>query len=186
MTCRECLQRYSDFLDETMTAGEMARCRAHLERCTSCARYHRVMRNGLELVRALPPVEPSAEFGDRLRHGIYHVRDARPERRRGSALSAGVVAVAALAAVALWGPLPSPATPADAGRQELVSVPEHLGVDWWYPIAASAAFPVPGGEAPQTLSMTFPGPYSPLIIEPPVYGGRLGRAVFASHLHTLE
>ena len=185
MTCRQCLERYSDFLDETMTASEMARCRAHLERCPSCARYQRVMRNGLELVRALPPVEPSADFGDRLRHGIYRVRDEAPERRRGSALAVGV-AVATLAAAAAWGPLLRGAAPTNAPRSELVSVPEHLGVDWWYPVAASAAFPVPGGEAPQSLSMTFPGPYSPLIVEPPVYGGRVGRAVFASHLHTLE
>jgi len=185
MTCRECLERYSDFLDEAMTAGEMARCRAHLERCSSCARYHRVMRNGLELVRTLPPVEPSADFGDRLRHGIYHVRNAAPGRRRGSGLAVGMLALATLAAAAVWSPLLR-VPRADTPRPELVSVPEHLGVDWWYPVAASAAFPVPGGESPYSLSMTFPGPYSPLIVEPPVYGGRIGRAVFASHLHALE
>src|SRR5690606_18291876 len=63
MTCQEFLARYSEYLDERLEPLESALWRAHMNRCPSCARYDRVLRRGLALVRDLPEVEPSSDFG---------------------------------------------------------------------------------------------------------------------------
>ncbi len=184
MTCRECLERYSDYLDERMDAAEMVRTRAHLERCPSCARYHRVMTRGLELVRALPPVEPSSGFHERLERRIRDASGVEPPRRRSRRrIAAGALAAAALVAAVLWSPT---LRGSDARASSIVAMPEHLGRDFWYTSPPSTAMPVAGMATARTLTMAAPGPYSPLIVEPPVPGGRVGRAIFASHLHTLE
>lgn len=113
MTCQEFLARYSEYLDERLEPLESALWRAHMNRCPSCARYDRVLRRGLALVRDLPEVEPSSDFGPRLQHRLYHVDDEPEMGHRASGASAVVsLAIAGVLAAIAWSPVirPGPVT----------------------------------------------------------------------------
>jgi hypothetical protein len=104
MDCDQFLEGYSSYLDERIAPGERRRFVEHMDDCSSCARYDRVMRRGLEVVRDLPEAEPSPDFLPRLRHRLYHIKDGIPlDSARGG--SAALVAVAAVGFLALaWMP----------------------------------------------------------------------------------
>lgn len=94
MNCKDFLARHSDYHDGLLQAAAADELRAHAERCRSCRRYDEVVRRGTDLARdLLPTVELSADFDARMRHRLYHERDAL-HRRRSNGMS-GVFAVAA-------------------------------------------------------------------------------------------
>jgi len=104
MECEEFLQGYSSYLDGRADPPERENFDAHLESCDSCARYHRVMRRGLEVFRDLPRVTGSSDFLPRLQHRLYHVDDRIPYGSS-PAGNAALVAVAAVGILALaWLP----------------------------------------------------------------------------------
>lgn len=105
MTCQEFLARYSEFLDELLDPMEAARWHHHLGRCASCARYDRVVRQGLELVRDLPLVEPSPDFEPRLQHRLFHARDEQADERASGASAVVALAIAGMLAAIAWSPL---------------------------------------------------------------------------------
>ncbi|HLU24740.1 MAG TPA: zf-HC2 domain-containing protein [Longimicrobiales bacterium] len=170
MTCQEFLARYSDYLDEQLEPLEAALCRAHMERCPSCARYDRVLRRGLALVRELPQIEPSSDFMPRLQHRLYHVDDDLEMGRRASGASAMVtLAIAGMLAAVAWSPLirTEPVTvelapmearapagaearlrvvPLDEVAERVEAVDPPPGGSWWltpepaYPQAVAPAF----------------------------------------------
>jgi len=180
MTCQESLALYSEYLDGALPEEVRERFEVHLARCESCARYHRVMRKGLRLVRELPDLQPSSDFQDRLQHRIFHLLDEGvAPRRRGRAGAVLSIAAAGLIAFALWQP-ETDRTPAF----ETTSAAEVLAPPVDYIPGASSGWlsTTPAGYmrsgARSSISLAFPGPYSPLIVEPPLSTG--GRVHFTS------
>src|SRR5690606_33520694 len=65
----------------------------------------RVMRQGLELVRGLPLLEPSSDFKPRLQHRLFHVQDERADERASGASAVVALAIAGMLAAIAWSPL---------------------------------------------------------------------------------
>lgn len=170
VACDEFLARYSDYIDGLLSPVEAAQMSTHATVCRSCARYDRIVRKGLELVRDLPAAVPSEEFELRLQHRIFHMEDAHAlqPRASGTATALGVAAAIALLA---WSPLfvvpgeqemaAAPALVENADGAGSVSLFSESG---WYPMALPA-----GGQHPSGLLAVFPGPYSPLVVTPPAH-----------------
>lgn len=191
MTCQECLGRYSELVDGGDGADAVA-WRAHLTRCTSCARYHRVVQRGLALVRDMPHPEPSTDFHPRLQYRIYHAMEERDRHARfASTGAAASLAIAAMIAMVAWGPLlmsvlhEQQRTAATQTVVDAAPAAETSTVERWY-VQAGAI--MGGPDAPPTMSAAFPGPYSPLIVEAPLAGesGRTARSVLAAYLTGVE
>jgi hypothetical protein len=191
MTCDEFIALASDGIEQAGCREELDAFQQHRAACISCARYHRVLARGLDLVRELPEIEPSADFTWRLHRRLRGLDDEMAERQR--SVTSGVVvvlAVAGMVAFTAWSPLLGPAPTASAARtaaplqfdmKGAVSpvaadpVPE-ASMDWLFGSAAAAyvrPWRAPGAAA------TFPGPYSPLVVQPPATG-RPGRNVLTS------
>lgn len=106
LDCSEFLEGYSGFRDGTLGEVRSADFEEHLGVCDACARYDRVIRDGVALVRELPEIEPSYDFLPRLQHRIYHLEDDRARARQGSGASAVLISGIALAIGATaWAPL---------------------------------------------------------------------------------
>lgn len=198
MNCQEFLKLHSEFLDERMSRSEAERCRAHVASCTSCARYDRIVRRGLELLRRQPVPAVSDDFTARLDQRV--LRDGREdlaERAVGAGNGATIaLVIAALLAIAAWGPL---LRSNDMERVDLVMDTETGAVeqlvdpgllpapDWWQAPDVGRAF---GGSMrpARDVELAFPGPYSPLIVMPPVtdWRGRAGPGNGAAYLTALE
>jgi hypothetical protein len=207
--CDELLARYGDYLDGLLTPVQVARLQLHIETCAACGRYDRIMQRGLELVRDLPPVEPSPDFEQRLQHRLYHVDDAAAlVAQRPAAGAMATFAVAGVLALLAWSPVllstrdgaavsVVPATvPVDGApptrvaearpapqARELPELPRHTplllsGVDPWQ--AALDGSPLVTGAMSRIVA-AFPGPYSPLVVTPPVHG-RTVRTISAEYI----
>src|SRR5690606_33489433 len=107
MNCQEFLKLHSEFLDERLASEDADRCEAHAASCASCARYDRVVRRGVALLRRLPPVPVSADFMGRLDARIESAKDDVFAGRSAGTASGVVVslAIAGLLALAAWGPM---------------------------------------------------------------------------------
>lgn len=181
MTCQESLTLYSEYLDGALPEGVRERFEVHLALCESCARYHRVVRKGLRLVHEMPEVEPSSDFHERLQHRIFHLMDERLEpRRRGRTGTVASIAALGMIAFALWQP-GGEETPAF----ETTSAAEMLQIEYDPAMRGGWLVASPGGymnpAVQPSISLAFPGPYSPLIVEPPLRSGG-GRVHFTSLL----
>lgn len=108
MDCTEFLASHSEFFDGVLS-GERARAFSqHLGACRSCARYHEVVSQGRELLRSLPPIEPSHDFYPRLQHRLYHLMDAAQSEqgsRASGTSTAAALAIALAMTIAAWSPL---------------------------------------------------------------------------------
>jgi anti-sigma factor RsiW len=175
VACGEFLARHSDYLDGLLSPVASAQLSAHAVACASCARYERIVRKGIDLVRDLPDAETSDDFEMRLQHRIFHLEDARTLHPRASGATAALGVAAAIALLA-WSPLlvgpadrevaVSPAfeqTP-DMARDEYRAVP-LFSQSAWYPMTMPAA----PTHQPSALLAAFPGPYSPLVVTPPAH-----------------
>jgi hypothetical protein len=161
------------------------------------------MQTGLQMVRGLPPVLPSMDFEARLQHRVFHLQDEMWRHDRFATTGATMsLVLAAMIALVAWGPVlmremesqpASDVTAAvveDAGPVSADAIPSSAEPDAsmpsesWYAHPAALVGDYDGAGA---LSAAFPGPYSPLIVEPPVVGlsGRGVRAVFTS-FHGIE
>lgn len=93
MNCKDFLARHSEWYDGMLEPSAAELLRAHADACPSCARYDRVVRRGADLARdLLAAIEPSSDFEQRMRHRLFHERDAMAAPRDAGA---GVYAVAA-------------------------------------------------------------------------------------------
>ena len=174
MACAEFLAGHSEYLDGLLSPVAAARLSAHAAVCDSCARYDRIVRKGIDLVRDLPDAEPSADFEMRLQHRIFHMEDARAlePRAAGAATAFGIAAVMALLA---WSPMlvsderRMAAVPAfevrDDGAYDAFEPMPLVSQNGWYPMTMPAA-PV---HQPHAVLASFPGPYSPLVVTPPAH-----------------
>ncbi len=196
MNCQEFLRLHSEFLDERLAAEDADRCAAHAAACASCGRYDRVVRRGIELLRRLPPAPVSADFMGQLDARIETARDDVFAARGTAAASGAVVslAIAALLALAAWGPMLGAELQEPTDRIVEVEqgytqpVAESLmplpAPDWWQAPATGTAF---GGVSPAPdIETAFPGPYSPLIVMPPVVDQRRGITMVPAHLTALD
>ena len=180
VACDEFLARHSEYLDGLLTPLAAARLNAHASVCHSCARYDRIVRKGIDLVRDLPDVQPSEEFEMRLQHRIFHMEDAhalepRPAGATGAAGAAAALGVAAAIALLAWSPMLTPSAQddgmtaaafeqrADDTYGAFVAGP-LFSQSSWYP----TTMPAPAHQ-PSALLAAFPGPYSPLVVTPPAH-----------------
>lgn len=79
MNCRNFRKHHVAFVDDTVSGLERAQMHDHLLRCAWCARHDARVRRSLLLVRNLPPIEPSADFRERL-HSRVITAALMPER----------------------------------------------------------------------------------------------------------
>jgi len=190
MTCTECIALSGDYIDGLIDAFGRSRFEDHLRGCPACARYVRVLRRGLAVVRGLDPVEPSPEFRVRLHRRLHGLA----EEQRAVALpvlaGAGVtLAVVATVAVAAWlplsGPTNSPAEIASAEQQaDRVESLSRIGSESapWRPLNGWSPWVRPTLAPPSSMTVALPGPYSPLVVQPPSVGRPMGRAILAAYL----
>jgi hypothetical protein len=85
------------------SALEESEMREHVRHCARCARHDTLVRRSLLLVRNLPVIQPSADFGKRLEARLratpaLPLQPVQPSYRSFAAVAAAVVLVAALAA----------------------------------------------------------------------------------------
>jgi anti-sigma factor RsiW len=170
MTCQQFMATYTEYLDGEQPAEVRDRSEVHMARCASCARYDRVLRQGLRLVREMPELPPSPDFEQRLQHGIFQLRAERMRRPRMNATSgAAFLAVAGLVTLVAWGPLSRPGSSLEVVEPAMAAPAAELpavgGTDVWF-VGAPPVYMSP--DAPPSISLAFPGPYSPLVVEPPL------------------
>jgi anti-sigma factor RsiW len=68
--CSEFLDRYSDYRDGLLSAPRRAAFRAHLAECAACARHDAAVARGVELLQRMREIQPSSDFGIRLRRRL--------------------------------------------------------------------------------------------------------------------
>ncbi len=140
MSCDQFIERYTDFRDGLLDAESRTEAETHLADCPCCARYHRVMQRGIEILSDIPIAESSDDFMPRLRHRLYNVDCGVSDGRRSFGGSAALVGVAAVGLLALfWLPFAA-------------SVPLEMELP-----AVSAQYPPPGSGEP--LSLFRSGPF---------------------------
>ena len=66
MDCREFCDRHLAFVDDTLPGIELVRMQRHIAECDRCAKQDAKIRRALLLFRNLPPIQPSADFSQRL------------------------------------------------------------------------------------------------------------------------
>src|SRR5919199_7013409 len=106
MDCREFGKKPLPFVDDTLSAGDPAAMRRHLQVCSCCARLDTRIRRGLLLARNLPGVQPSADFTERLNMRLRELGPvdrfaAAPGAYRGFSVGAFSVIAASIMTVAL-------------------------------------------------------------------------------------
>jgi hypothetical protein len=137
------------------------------------------------------------DFEARLQHRVFHLQDEMWRHDRFATTGATMsLVLAAMIALVAWGPVlmreleSGPASeaavdvsadvgPVAADVIQTQEVPETgLPTESWYGNPGALV----GGYDGASLNAAFPGPYSPLIVEPPVVGlsGRGARAVLTS------
>lgn len=94
MDCKEFLERHAPYVDLMCSAFEENEMREHVRRCASCARHDTLVRRSLMLVRSLPVIEPSADFGKRLEARLRTVTPMRLEPVRSSYRTVATLAAA--------------------------------------------------------------------------------------------
>lgn len=106
LNCSDFLQSYSEFRDGHLGPARRLAFEAHLRGCPSCARYDRVVDQGVGLLHQLE-VEPSHDFLPRLQHRLYHVdEEARQRGQRSYGASVGLMlAIAGALAALAWMPV---------------------------------------------------------------------------------
>ena len=190
VSCDQLRDRHSEYLDGQLLPHEAAAFQAHIDECAACARYDRVLRHGLGLVRDLSELRPSDDFQQRLQHRLFHLQDDAMLRRREPFNGfTSAAAVAAILVVFAWS--------AVLLRERVIATTEVASVDV---AEATLIVPLPtldplGAELASWYSANtaellthstavrptiFPGLYSPLIVRPPVHGAAV-RTVSAEY-----
>lgn len=98
MNCREFKSNHVGFIDDVLSAADMADMQRHLAICTKCATLDVRIRRSLLVVRNLPQIEPSADFFARLSEALKHAPPPTPKRQPFAAAATFAAVTAALAA----------------------------------------------------------------------------------------
>lgn len=194
MTCEEYLARHSEYLDEELGAEAAAEMRRHSAGCPRCARYDRVLRQGLTLVRELEPVLPSSDSYLALHEHLARTTPAPPVGVPRVPFAA-TIAVAGVVALVAWSALfRATGVPASAAGESVSGIPvsdaalgpigtssQLMGVGPrglsgtdvvgpGIPAARPAWLRSSGAFLPVRSHTLPPGPYTPLLLQPPEYG----------------
>ena len=65
-SCRQFRRQHAEFMDGYLPDKAQRACRAHLDECPACTCHDVQIRRSLLALQALPRIEPSADFHDRL------------------------------------------------------------------------------------------------------------------------
>jgi hypothetical protein len=103
--CQQFLAEYSALRDGELPFERVIELEVHRDECPACAHYDDVVSRGASLLRAVPAIEPSADFSERLMGRLDGVEREMAWDRRTRASLAGTVTIAALLAAAVWSPL---------------------------------------------------------------------------------
>jgi anti-sigma factor RsiW len=186
MKCTEFIALTSEYVDGYLCGPEVAAFDAHLQRCAACARYLRVVEQGISLAREMDEIQPSEDFDWRLNRRLREIDDVMAERTRSVASGATLaVAIAGMVAFLAWSPILSPVVARNALSggfgESRGMVPDDTagGWEWWYGGGVE-----PAAMRPPSASNAFPGPYSPLRVDPPIRGGGESRTVLTSLIDT--
>jgi hypothetical protein len=119
----------------------------------------------------MPFVEPSPGFTVRLDRRLRGIDEARYLKQQ-SALSGALVtiALASLIALAAWSPVFRSATEEVSRLSSVEPDAATRSGDDWRSAAGLSPYLRPGVSPPPSMTAAFPGPYSPLVIEPPAVG----------------
>ena len=101
MNCREFKSNHVGFVDDLLSAADMAEMRRHLRSCQKCETLDTRIRRSLLVVRNLPQIEPSADFYARLSEALRHAPPPQSQRRP-FAFAATFTAVTAALAAAVY------------------------------------------------------------------------------------
>lgn len=77
MDCRTFDKHQLGFVDGTLPDALVVEMQLHLSECERCARRDTAFRRGLMILRNLPQIQPSPDFGERL---SARLKSAEPER----------------------------------------------------------------------------------------------------------
>ena len=201
MTCEEFLARHSDLLDDELPEAIAIRVRLHMAACERCARYDRVLRQGLALFRESEQIQPTVDPYLALQEHV--ARSEQPlAARRGPAVA--TLAAAAMLGFFAWSALDRmddtrlPAVPADRTVQGISAeslgfwvnpalngadlVGPSLPVPARWPLAGTVGEPRRPGAIPVVLqpSVLDRGPYTPLVLQAPDYGQAMSSPTLAS------
>lgn len=76
MDCRTFQNLHVAFVDDVLPAFQMDGMRRHIRECAACSRHDSNERRALMVVRSLPRIEPSPDFGIRLDARLRESRNA--------------------------------------------------------------------------------------------------------------
>jgi len=103
LSCNEVLARHSEYLDGVLSGTEAERFRMHLAGCAGCARYDRVLREGVKLFAGQTAIQPDLDFRQTL-HSRIADEEYRLAMRPVSPNATAFVSIAAVLALAAWIP----------------------------------------------------------------------------------
>lgn len=83
------------YVDDTLAGVELVRMQRHIAECPACAEMDTRVRRSLLLVRNLPPIEPSADFGARLEERLRRCRLEEAHATGASFRTVGVIGAVA-------------------------------------------------------------------------------------------
>jgi anti-sigma factor RsiW len=187
LSCNEILERHSEYMDGEMSAADAACWRAHLAACAACARYDRVLRNGLRLLAAQPTIQPDPDFTTYIR---FRIADENRRATRSFGATSGAMSVAAVLALAALLPVLMLAR----SKPHDITAPINLSSNAdlrateiaWHGAMDSEATHENMVRPEATLAATNPGAsvidqgYTPLILESPTAPPSYSRATFTS------
>lgn len=184
VACSVFLARHSAYIDDELMPRERSAHERHQAACASCARYARVLANGVDALRSLPPLEASADFEARLQHRLFHVQDeaalgARPRSSRVWLAAAASLALLVAGEQVLDGRAADDVGPAASIRESARYDASAESPAWAAP-AEQAAIPAsPVWEARvwdaaspvhSSAAVLLHSPaYSPVVVQPPLY-----------------
>jgi hypothetical protein len=102
MNCREFRSNHVGFIDDVLSAANMAEMRRHIGACARCATLDVRIRRSLLVIRNLPQIEPSADFYERLCEQLKQAPAPSVIHRPMSVAAKFAVATASLAAAAYF------------------------------------------------------------------------------------
>lgn len=78
MRCSEFRDLHCSFIDDTLAGVELVRMQRHIAECPPCAAHDARVRRSLMVLRSLPPIEPSPDFGARLDRRLRECQGETP------------------------------------------------------------------------------------------------------------
>jgi hypothetical protein len=186
MTCSDWIAGSSDYLDDLLRPAERGAFDDHLAECADCARYLRILSRGLDMAREVPVIEPSPDFTVRLNRSLRSLDEDRYLKQQSVVSGAAVtVALASVIALAACSPILRPLVQnrTSSAAAAVASAGDSPDDEAWLEGSRLTPYVRPVVSPPPSMTAAFPGPYSPLIVEPPAVGRwPAGRAILAAYL----